>query len=397
MGASKGFVIWSKRASWLGAFLVAVPMVLLLTNCGKPDSQIEDVYIPEVVTFAGDTIPLTDPDLREKLEKELWINMYWQSNTAQMIKKSGRWFPMIDSVLRKEGIPEDFKYLVAIESSFENVTSNRGAVGFWQLMEPTAREFGLRITEEVDERLDPLKSTVAATRLLKRGRNVLGHWSAVAASYNIGITGLKRVMASQYTDQYYDLIINPETGRYFFRALACKLIFSNPDKYGYGKLTSYLPYASKLQRVDSSIRDLAFWCRQQGFSYKCFRQVNPWVKTNHLTINDSTLFYEVQIPVGCKVYSSISPGVPLLMGDSSTPMHEAVFQNLINKKDMAALKASEPIDTTVADVHIVKSGESLSRIAAKYKLTNQQLLELNPDLSARKNHIEAGMRIVVKK
>lgn len=390
-----------ERASPKGAFLFFGFLIFagLLVGCKQETgANVEDLYMPEVITFAGDTIPIGDPDIRERLERELWINVYWQSNTAQLIRKSGRWFPMIDSILKQEGIPDDFKYLVAIESSFENVTSPKGAVGFWQLMEPTAKEFGLQVNDEIDERLHPVKSTLAATKLLKRGRSVLGHWSAVAASYNVGITGLKRVMDSQYTDHFYDLLINQETGRYLYRALACKLIFTSPERYGYGKLLPLKTYSTVPATLDSSVSDLAYWCRSRGFTYKCFRQVNPWIKSNRLTVSDSIASYSILLPTQCYVYTKRVLNLPNISAlDTGTTQQDAVFQHLINQKDMNALKATEMLKTAHELMHTVKPGENLSLIAAKYHLTPVELFQLNPDLEKKKNRIAAGLQIIVRK
>lgn len=375
-------------------FLLCVA-VAFLSSC-KEKNEITDLYIPEVLTFAGDTIPIQDPEIRERLEKELWINTYWQSNTAQWIKKSEKWFPLIDSILKANQIPEDFRYLVAIESGFENVSSNKGAVGFWQLMEPTAKEFGLQINEEIDQRLDPEKAGTAACQLLKRGKLVLGNWVSVAASYNIGITGLGNVLNGQYTDSYYDLLINQETGRYLFRILAAKLILSNPDKYGFGNLKAYSQMKYKKQALDSSIVDLAYWCRQNGFSYKCFRIVNPWIKANSLHINDSLGSLTIAIPLNCKTYTKLHlPHKARFQNDSILEIKQAIFQNLVNKKDMMALKeASKP---KLVEFHEVKSGENLSLIANKYGKTVAQLFELNPGLEKKQNKITKGLKLIVDK
>lgn len=381
-----------QKTSWLWIFV----LILQILGCAENKThRVEDIYLPDVVTFAGDTIPTNDPDIKERLEKELWINAYWQSNTAQLIKKSGRWFPMIDSILKSHDIPSDFKYLVAIESSFENVTSNKGAVGFWQLMEPTAKEFGLKVNPEIDERLNPEKSTVAAVLLLKRGKKNLGNWAAVAASYNIGIQGLKNVMGSQYTDDFYDLLINQETGRYLFRALACKLIFTEPEKYGFGVLTNLKPIANLKVRIDTSISDIAYWSRQNGFSYKCFRQANPWVKTNRLTTSDSIPFFEISLPTTCITYTklAISGKKP---SDSTLNANEQIVQNLVNQKNMIAHKNASIKDSMVVDYHMVRSGENLSLIAQKYNLTVQQIFDLNPGLQKKQNKIDKGSKIKIR-
>ncbi len=372
-------------------------MFSFFLQCRSPEEKgIGEIYIPEVVTFAGDTIPISDPEIRERLEKELWINVYWQSNTALWIKRSGRWFPLIDSILKSRQVPEDFRYLVPVESGFENVTSNKGAVGFWQIMEPTAKEFGLVVNEEIDQRLDPVKSTEAACSLLLRGKRVLGNWTSVAASYNVGISGLQKVMAAQYTDNFYDLLINQETGRYFFRALAAKLIISHPEKYGFKELKPYTPYETKTTILDSSVRDLAFWCRQNGFSYKCFRMVNPWVRTGRIMLSDSLPRLAISIPQNCSLYTRLELQ-PLPVQDSILMANQAVIQNLVNKKDMKAHANPEKSKSKLPDVHEVKAGENLSLIAQKYQLTSEQLFALNPGLRQKQNKIHKGMKIRVSR
>jgi len=378
----------------LGYFLIAH---FLLESCKEKNQfhgQIQDLYIPEVLTFAGDTIPILDQEIKERLERELWINTYWQSNTAQWIKKSGKWFPLIDSILKANKIPEDFKYLVAIESSFENVSSNKGAVGFWQLMEPTAKEFGLIVNEEIDQRLDPERAGTAACQLLNRGKLALGSWSAVAASYNIGISGLKKVMEAQYSDNYYDLLINQETGRYLFRILAAKLILSQPEKYGFGMLQAYPKWIYQKQILDSSIADLPYWCRKNGFSYKCFRLVNPWIKSNSLHVADSLGQLTISIPTNCNTYTTKQlPAHFSFTKDSSLEARKAIFDNLINKKDMMAQKLTESPKSV--EFHEVKSGENLSLIASKYQLSMEKLFDLNPGLEKKQNKITKSLKLRV--
>jgi LysM repeat protein len=370
--------------------------LLFSYGCSKPEKkEIEDVYIPEVLTFAGDTIPIHDPDIRERLEKELLINQHWTSSTSLWIKKSGRWSPMIDSILKKNQIPEDFRYLVAIESGFDNVTSNKGAVGFWQLMEPTAREFGLRIDEEADERLNPEKSTEAACKLIARGKLVLGKWPETAVSYNIGITGLKSVMAGQYTDSFYDLLINPESGRYLFRILAAKLILSMPDKYGYSNLTPYESFSSREQVLSETIADLPYWCRQNGFSYKCFRLLNPWIRTNRISILDSLGPVKVKIPTNCTQFTQL-PKPELPQPDSVASQTDNVFRNLVNQKDIKSLKEESLPKQTEPEFHEIGPGENLGLIVRKYDLSMADLFRLNPGLEKRQNKIQKGQKLRIR-
>lgn len=378
------------------SFLLGCAILLGMSSCRQEnvDKHISDWEFQEPITFAGDTIPLTDPEIREKLEKELWINAYWHSNTAQLIRRSGRWFPLLDSLLEREGVPNDFRYLVAIESSFENVTSNKGAVGFWQLMEPTARELGLKMNAEIDERLYPEKATVAACQYLKKAKSQLGSWTSVAASYNIGVQGLKNVMALQYTDQLYDVLINSETGRYLFRAVACKLILEHPEKFGFQQLKAIHKPTYTEEKITQSVGDLAYWSRKKGFSYKCFRQLNPWIKGNSLTISDTIPFYQVYLPTDCRVYTQMA--LPEKEApDSVKEKLDLVLRHTINEKNMAGLKleSNQPKEDQLPEYHIISSGDNLETIARKYQMKKEDLIRLNPEISKNQNHIQKGMRL----
>lgn len=367
---------------------------IFITSCrsNHSENKVIEIEIPETLTFGGDTIPLDDPDIRERLVKELWINVHWHSNTAQLIRKSGRWFPIIDSILDLEKVPRDFRYLVAIESSFENVTSNKGAVGFWQLMEPTAKELGLYIDAEIDERLHPIKSTKAACQYLKKARSQLGNWAAVAASYNIGVQGLKNVMNIQYTDNFYDVMINAETGRYLFRALACKLILENPQKYGYDRLNPVPTQKYRTGTINESISDLSYWCRKNGFSYKCFRVANPWIKGNSISITDSITNFEVLMPEDCRVYTKMV--IPAqLKSDSQVIANQKIIDHMVNEKNMVALKEKEQSSMPKEEYHVVGKGENLEGIANRYQKTLPELFLLNPGLEKKQNRIEKGLKI----
>jgi hypothetical protein len=382
--------LFSGSCVWLLAFS------FLAVSCSrKPDPRIGPVFLPDVLTFAGDTIPLWDPEIKERLEKELIINQYWEASTIQWLRKAGRWYPLIDSVLKKNGVPEDLKYLVPIESGFENVSSHKGAVGFWQMMEPTAKEFGLRIDAEVDERLHVEKSTQAACQLLKKGKQAFGRWPEAAVSYNIGISGLRSVLESQYTDSFYDVLINPESGRYLFRILAAKLLLSFPEKYGYAPMESYPNPLSKDSLLGSSIPDLPHWCRQNGFSFKCFRTLNPWIRTPYLHVSDSMGPVQVRLPLDCRVYTRIQ--VPNSGKGDSSGTAGPVFTHLVEEKDMKAYKSSTaPIPPAQPEFHVVVSGESLSLIAQKYNLSLQALISLNARLLGPKNQIRIGQSLRIK-
>ncbi len=253
---------------------------------------------PEYLEFAGEAIPLDEPDLIERYDKEIIVNTHFHSSTILLIKKSNRWLPLIEKVLKDHGIPEDFKYLSLIESGLENARSYRGAVGFWQLLASTARELGLEVNAEVDERYSPIKSTEAACKYILKAREKFGTWTNAAASYNIGMRGLSRNMERQKADSYYDLLLNDETSRYIFRVIAIKHIFENPEKYGFfipeEQLYTFEPLDSV--EVTESVSDLAEFAISQGINYKALKRHNPWLRKNTLTIKSRNKSYIVTIP-----------------------------------------------------------------------------------------------------
>ncbi|MEY4603246.1 MAG: hypothetical protein RIT43_538 [Bacteroidota bacterium] len=237
--------------------------------------------------FCGKTILLKDEDIHEKLDRELLVNTYFQSSTVQTIKRAHRYFPTLIRILKKYGIPEDFKYLAVIESNLLQAVSPAGAQGFWQFMPETAKEYGLIITSEVDERLNIEKSTEAACNYLKLAYDELGSWDLAAASYNRGIGGVKKDMSWQGTDNYFDTYMNSETARYVYRILAVKLIFEDPEKYGYvlKKEQLYKPLRTKSVRIDRSVANLARWAAEKGINYKILVKLNPWILSNSLTVH----------------------------------------------------------------------------------------------------------------
>jgi len=263
-----------------------------------PAYELPSIKIPEKVMFAGEPVLLDDPDVRERLDRELHVNTFWHSNTIFLLKRGNRWLPKIEKVLKKNDIPSDLKYLAVIESDLTNSVSPRGAVGFWQLMERTAREFGLEVNNEVDERYHPLRSTEAACDYLKRSYNKFSSWTNTAASYNIGMRGLQRGFNQQGVENYYDLLLNKETSRYVLRAVAIKLIFENPEVYGFNLSEDQLYQPEKLKEVEvtktiDNLRDFAF---ENGINYKILKRHNPWLRKNKLTVRgDQT--YTILIPV----------------------------------------------------------------------------------------------------
>ncbi|MCL2131726.1 MAG: lytic transglycosylase domain-containing protein [Lentimicrobiaceae bacterium] len=254
--------------------------------------------IPSEVSFAGEIVPIARYDVREALDRELLVNVYWQSNLLLYCKRAYRWFPVIEPILKANGVPEDFKYLALIESGFMNVTSPAKASGFWQFIKETGINHGLEINDEVDERYHLEKATEAACKYLKNSYKQYNSWALAAAAYNMGDGGVKKNVEKQQVASYWDLRLNEETARYVYRILAAKIILSNPQQYGIRLrlVDLYQPIApeTKLQ-VDSSINNLADFAIQQGITYKQLKDFNPWLRGDKLT-NKGKKTYNVLIP-----------------------------------------------------------------------------------------------------
>jgi membrane-bound lytic murein transglycosylase D len=220
------------------------------------------------------------------------------ATTILAIKRANRAFPIIEPILKKNGIPDDFKYLAVIESGLVNVVSPAGARGVWQFMPETAKERGMEVNENVDQRYDLVKSTEAACRYFLSAKAKFGSWTLAAASYNGGMSGVNKQIDIQKVSNYYDLLLTEETYRYVFRILALKEIMKNPAKYEFnvlpGDMYEILP--TKKIEIDSSITDLATFAKGQGINYKILKIHNPWLRETKL-INDTGKKYQIEIPL----------------------------------------------------------------------------------------------------
>ncbi len=259
--------------------------------------QIFSLSVPEVMSFADMAVPLKEPEVAERLDRELHANTYFHSNTILYFKRANRWFPVIEPILEKNGIPDDFKYLALIESGLQNVVSPAGATGFWQFLKKTGQEYGLEINDEVDERYHLEKATEAACKYLNDAYEKYEDWALVAASYNTGMGRISRALERQKTDNYYDLLLNNETGRYVFRIVAVKEIFMNPEDYGFQIRSKdlYEPLNFKEVQLDSSITDFAGFAKENQISYKILKYFNPWLRQTYLK-NPSKKKYALKIP-----------------------------------------------------------------------------------------------------
>lgn len=265
----------------------------------SPDQRLPAVSfsVPSKMSFADEPVPLHIPDVHERLDKELQINCYLHSNTIFLMKRANRWFPQMQKIMEEYGIPEDFKYLPLIESNLMNVISHRDAVGYWQILKSSGQELDLEITDEVDERYDPLKATEAACKYLKKAYKKFGNWTMVAASYNRGISGMQRALDDQSVDSYYDLYLNDETSRYVFRILAIKEIAENPLRYGFHIEPDHLYKQEPLKyiEVDESVKDLVNFAKTQGTNYKLLKRHNPWLREGKLTVKKGKS-YRIALP-----------------------------------------------------------------------------------------------------
>lgn len=253
--------------------------------------------VPTDLNFAGEQLPLDNPDIYERMDRELLVNTYWQSNGLLMFKRAQKYFPIIEPILKENGIPEDFKYLAVIESGLTNAVSPAGARGFWQIMKTTGRENGLEINSNVDERYHLEKATKVACKYLKEAKSKFGNWTLAAASYNAGKAGIGRRLEEQNVSDYYDLLLGEETGRYMFRIVALKEILNNAEKYGFNfkekHLYEFVP-TTKV-KIDTAVTDFTRFAEKFGINYKILKIHNPWLREPHLN-NKSRKLYQIAIP-----------------------------------------------------------------------------------------------------
>ena len=298
---------------WVAALVIVSAAAILFSSSGsKTDVKIvqdesvmsfTDAYriamppFPDELQFCGEDVPLENWEVKERLEREVLSNTYWQSNMVLLLKRSGRYFPMIEKILEEEGVPADFKYLAVAESGLTQAVSSAGARGVWQFMKSSGTAYGLTISGEVDERYHVEKAARAACAYLKKAKAQLGSWTLAAAAYNRGLPGIRRDLANQQVSSYYQLYLNSETSRYVFRILAFKLIMSNPGEYGFqlDEEEYYQPIEVDLIEVDTTLVSLASFAKQNGTDYKTVKVLNPWLRDKRLTVKPGKT-YHIKLP-----------------------------------------------------------------------------------------------------
>ena len=281
--------------------------VFFINSISQPDNnpskntsdlyEIKALKIPGNLSFCGEKVPLKKDDVRERIDRELLVNTYWQSNGLLFLKRSNKYFPTIEPILKKYNVPDDFKYLALIESGLQNITSPAGAKGFWQLMPKTAKEYGLEVNTNVDERYNLEKSTEAACKYLLDAHEKFGNWTLAAAAYNAGMSGINKQIDRQKVTDYYDLLLGDETSRYVPRIVAVKEILNHPKKYGFifDNDDLYRMIPTREIKVDTAIANLADFAKDKNINYKELKILNPWLRENKLN-NKSRKLYYIRLP-----------------------------------------------------------------------------------------------------
>ncbi|MBN4066109.1 transglycosylase SLT domain-containing protein [Candidatus Amoebophilus asiaticus] len=346
--------------------------------------KIYPVYMPDQVNFAGEWVPLGDFDVKERLDRELLVNTYYQSHTLLLHKRANRWFPLIETILKKHKIPDDFKYLALAESGLSNVVSPKKAVGFWQILEGTAKQYGLEVNKEIDERYNVVKATEAACKYLLHSYDIFQNWTLVAASYNMGISGVKRQLRRQKENSYYDLILNSETYRYVLRLVALKEIITNPAKYGYifREKDLYQPVPTYHVSIDSSVSNFGDFAHNYGISYKMLKIFNPWIRQSYLNNKDGKV-YEISLPKSIINYNEelekqlIHSNIPEYLKTDTIASTPLDYEH--KEERTGSQEENQPTKTSTEEEiwHTVKKGEDINLIAKKYNVTVKNIILWN--------------------
>ena len=298
----------SKSFRILSLILILFVTLLLLNGIQKETSgkkifthefyKIKAIKLPSNLNLAGERVPIEKKDIRERMDRELLVNTYWQSNGLLLMKRANKYFPILEPLLKKYGLPDDFKFLALAESAFTDETSSAGAAGIWHFMKRTGKEYGLEINKNVDERYHIEKSTKVAAAYLKKSKERFNSWTLAAAAYNAGNYGIHKQLEKQQVTNYYDALLANETERYIFRIIALKEVISNPKKYGFifDNEDLYTHTKTRVIKVDTVISNITLFAKKFGITYKELKIHNPWLRENKLN-NASRKLYEIKIPV----------------------------------------------------------------------------------------------------
>lgn len=291
-------------------FFILITLILISCSDSKPlisdtannaenfNEFISALDLPEKLDFCGEELPLNDPEIRERAEREFYMMLQQPGQMMLYLKRSGRYFPMFSNVIKEHKMPEDLLYLSVAESALYMARSGVGALGLWQFMPETAKLMGLRVDEFVDERRHPEKSTHAAMKYLKQGYEKHKSWILTAAGYNMGHSGLAENLNFQSVENYFDLHLNEETSRYIFRIAIIKHLMVNAEKYGFKvpDTRKYKEEKVQIVKVSSAIADLSAWARANGTNYKAVKRLNQWILKRSLPAPPKGTVYEIALP-----------------------------------------------------------------------------------------------------
>lgn len=377
----------------LGFLLKIFSYSKCMTTEDMPFNQRFKVYsvpLPDTMSFGGEGVPMNHLGVREGLEQELLVNTYWQSQSVLMLKRSSRYLPVIEKILKKYSVPDDFKYLAMAESGFSYKISPAGAAGFWQLMKSTAMAYHLQVNKEVDERYNLEKSTEAACRYFNDAYQVFHNWTLVAASYNMGIGGLTKEIDREGESAYYNLSLNLETSRYIYRILALKLLTTHPEWYGYylNKQDYYQPIPSYTVNVDSTIGSLADFCKAYGINFHTLKFFNPWLMAGRLSNPDQTE-YTLTLPktnvpfseLGEDIVYNDSTGNGMQAGAGGASLTAAIIDtarvpSCSTRKEPGGVTAPDTVQPKII-VHIVQPGETIECLADKFRVSVDEIRAWN--------------------
>ena len=292
---------------------IFISLILIITACAPPHDvisqtgetpasdfykYISSVELPDKLDFCGEPVPLDDPEVRERAEREFYLLLQQPGQIMLYLKRSGRYFPMFEKHLKENDMPEDLRYMAVAESALYQAISHAGAVGIWQFMKGTARLMGLHVSNYVDERRHPEKATIAALKYLKQGYAKQGSWTLSAAGYNMGHGSVSKNLEFQSGDRYYELYLNPETSRFLFRIVIIKELMKNAEKYGFilDPEDYWKPHDVKTIEWKDDIPDLSTWAEAHGTTYKWVKLLNPWIIKKSLRPPLRGDVYEIAIP-----------------------------------------------------------------------------------------------------
>lgn len=377
-------------------FISLTQLLLLLAKFNYPENfpsytnynfSAFGLNIPRNLSFCGEKIPSNDYALTDNLEKEFFKNKQWKYNAGFLYNKARKWFPYIEPILKKEGVPDDFKYLAVIESHLSNARSSQGAAGFWQLVPSTARNYGLIVNENVDERMDVEKSTLAACKLIKDAYHLFHNWTLSAAAYNLGIGGIQNALARQKTKNYYHMVLNKETASFVYRILAYKTLFSDPKHFGikHHGIKYYPKIQVRVIKVDSAIGDLSHFARVINTNVATIKLFNPWLLNDYLN-NPNAHVFEFKIPK--KINTDYSDYYADLLEQKKTNEEDTlVFATESADHSLEANEVNELL-------HNFSEGEKLKEIAGIYKVRVNDILNWN-NLKSEKE-IRVGQMLIIR-